>query len=412
MDLEYSPRHKTLQEEVRQFVAKHGQKSPKTGGGRKRPDQQTLDWQRRLLAEGYVGRSIPTEYGGFGAAPDVLDSAIISQEFAQAGLSPGLMNQGISMLVPTLLEVGTEEQRQRWIEPTIRGDIIWCQGYSEPGSGSDLAAAQTKAEMVEGEFVINGQKIWTSSAHYADMIFLLARSEPDESKHAGLSYLLLPMTSPGIEVRPLRTMTGRAEFNEVFFTDVRIPGDQIVMQRGDGWKVANITLKYERTMIGDPGKLMNRLLRIHELMQSTQLDGRPLMEWPAYRDRLLRLQGEVLAAKYHGMRLLSDQAQGKESGPGGIGRQIVKLAGTQLSHRLSSLAVDVLGAAGLNYQPLGEDAEDDDATTWQIDYMYDVGLLIGGGTSQIQKNIISERGLGMPREPRNLEPVTPAGRGS
>jgi alkylation response protein AidB-like acyl-CoA dehydrogenase len=361
------------------------------------------------MAKGYVGRSIPPQYGGFGAEPDVLDSAIIAEEFNQAGLSPGLMNQGISMLVPTLLEVGTEEQRQRWIEPTIRGDIIWCQGYSEPNAGSDLAAAQTRAEMVDGEFIVNGQKIWTSSAHFADMMFLLARTEPDQPKHAGLSYLLLPMTSPGLEVRPLRTMTGRAEFNEVFFSDVRVPGDQIVMQRGDGWKVANVTLKYERTMIGDPGKAMNRLLRIRELMEETRVDGRRLIEWPEYRDRLLRLQGEVLAAKYHGLRLLSDQARGDDSG---IGRQIVKLAGTQLGHRLSALAVDVLGAAGLNYEPRGEDVEDDNATTWHIDYMYDVGLLIGGGTSQIQKNIISERGLGMPREPKAANPAAPTGRGS
>ncbi|MDP6269667.1 MAG: acyl-CoA dehydrogenase family protein [Alphaproteobacteria bacterium] len=409
MDLEYSDRHKALQEEVRRFITEHGEHSPKTGGGRKRPDQQALDWQRLLLEKGYVGRSIPTEYGGLGAEPDVLVTAIIAEAFNQAGLSPGLMNQGISMLVPTLLEVGTEEQRRRWIEPTMRGDIIWCQGYSEPGAGSDLAAAQTRAEMVDGEFVINGQKIWTSSAHYADMMFLLARTEPDQPKHAGLSYLLLPMTAPGLEVRPLRTMTGRAEFNEVFFSDVTIPGDQIVMQRGDGWKVANITLKFERTMIGDPGKAMNRLLRIRELMETTVVDGRRLMEQPAFRDRLLRLQGEVLAAKYHGLRLLSDQARGEESGSGGIGRQILKLAGTQLGHRLSALAVDVLGAAGLNYEPRGEDVEDDDATTWHIDYMYDIGLLIGGGTSQIQKNIISERGLGMPREPKPASPAAKRG---
>ncbi|MAG95231.1 MAG: acyl-CoA dehydrogenase family protein [Alphaproteobacteria bacterium] len=409
MDLEYSDKHKTLQKEVRRFIAEHGQQSPKTGGGRKRPDHQVLEWQRLLLAKGYVGRSIPPQYGGFGAEPDVLDSAIIAEEFNQTGLSPGLMNQGISMLVPTLLEVGTEEQRQRWIEPTIRGDIIWCQGYSEPNAGSDLAAAQTRAEMVDGEFIVNGQKIWTSSAHFADMMFLLARTEPDQPKHAGLSYLLLPVTTPGLEVRPLRTMTGRAEFNEVFFSDVRVPGDQIVMQRGDGWKVANVTLKYERTMIGDPGKAMNRLLRIRELMEETRVDGRRLIEWPEYRDRLLRLQGEVLAAKYHGLRLLSDQARGDDSG---IGRQIVKLAGTQLGHRLSALAVDVLGAAGLNYEPRGEDVEDDNATTWHIDYMYDVGLLIGGGTSQIQKNIISERGLGMPREPKAANPATATGRGS
>ena len=182
-----------------------------------------LAWQRLLVAKGYAARTIPKTYGGFGAEPDVMEAAIIAEEFSKAGIAPGIMSQGISMLVPTLLEVGTEEQRERWIGPTIRGEVIWCQGYSEPGAGSDLANVQTKAVLDGDHFVVNGQKIWTSSAHYADWMFLLCRTEPDKPKHQGLSYLLLSMKTPGIEVRPLRTMTGKATFNEVFFTDVRVP---------------------------------------------------------------------------------------------------------------------------------------------------------------------------------------------
>ena len=397
MDLTLTDKHRALQAEVQAFIRTHGQDSPKPGGGRKRPDRKTLDWQKLLVEHGYAARSVPHDYGGFGVEPDVLDLAVIADAFSRANLYQGLTNQGISMLVPTLLEVGTEAQRRQWIGPTIRGEVIWCQGYSEPGSGSDLAAASTRAVLDGGDFVVNGQKIWTSSAHYADMMFLLCRTEPDLPKHEGLSYLLLSMRTPGIEVRPLKTMTGRNEFNEVFFTDVRVPAKQIVLGRGKGWYVANITLKHERLMIGDAGKLTHRLEQLITLLQSTSVEGRRLIDMAEFRDRLLKLQGEVLAWRAHNLRLLTEAAKGEESG---VKRMIVKYGGTMLGFRLSALAVDALGAAGLPFESLGEAAEDDDATTWNIDYMYDVGLMIGGGSNNIQKNIIGERGLGLPREPK------------
>jgi alkylation response protein AidB-like acyl-CoA dehydrogenase len=402
MDLKLTDKHRALRDEVLAFVRKHRGIAPRPGGGRKRPDAKVLEWQRLLLEHGYFARSIPREYGGFGAPQDVIEQAIIADAFSRGGVSPGIHNQGISMLVPTLLEVGTEEQRRRWVGPTVRGDIIWCQGYSEPGSGSDLAAAKTRAVVEDGHFVINGQKIWTSSAHYADMMFLLCRTEPEQSKHAGLSYLLVPMNTPGIEVRPLRTMTGRAEFNETFFTDARVPVDQIVMGRGQGWHVANVTLKYERLLLGDPNKLQQRLEAIRRMMEQLGPDGSRLLDRAEWRDRLLRLQGEVMAARHHNLRLLTEQAEGVDSG---LGRFIVKYHGTMLAHRLASLALDVLGSAGLPYEPQGESGEDDPATTWQIDYMYDIGLIIGGGSSNIQKNIIGERGLGLPREPKVTAPA-------
>jgi alkylation response protein AidB-like acyl-CoA dehydrogenase len=392
MDLSLSDKHRALQDEVRAFIREHGHKSPKLGGGRKRPDQKALDWQKLLVDHGYVARTIPREYGGHGAEPDVMEAAVIAAEFAAAGVYAGLTNQGISMLVPTLLEVGTDDQKKQWVEKTIRGDVIWCQGYSEPGSGSDLASLTTRGVLQDGHFVVNGQKIWTSSAHYADMMFLLCRTEPDKPKHDGISYLLLSMKTPGLEVRPLRTMTGRAEFNEVFFTDVRVPETQIVLGRGKGWYVANVTLKHERSMIGDAGKLNQRLEQIIALLKSNGL-----LEMAEYRDRLLRLQGEMIAWKAHSLRLLTEAAQGVDSG---VKRMIIKYGGTMLGFRLASLAVDALGTAGLPFESQGEDAEDDDATTWNIDYMYDVGLMIGGGSNNIQKNIISERGLDLPREPK------------
>jgi alkylation response protein AidB-like acyl-CoA dehydrogenase len=398
MDLTLSDRHRALQEEVRRFIAAHGHLSPPVGGGgRARPDRRALDWQARLIEHGYAARAVPREYGGYGAAPDVLEAAIIAEEFNKAGISLGIQGQGIRMLVPTLLEVGTEEQRRRWIGPTIRGETIWCQGYSEPEAGSDLASLRTRAEVVDGQFVINGQKIWTSSAHFADMMFLLCRTEPDRPKHEGISYLLVPMDAPGIEVRPLATMTGHATFNEVFFTDVRVPLDAVVLGRGQGWRVANVTLKHERMMLGDATKLMHRLHRLRLVLAETRVEGVPLLDRPQWRDRLMRLQSEVLAAKYHQMRLLSEAARGVESG---LGLLVVKYYGSTLAWRLAALAVDALGDAGLAYEPHDDVGEDSAATAWYADYMYDLGLIIGGGSSNIQKNIIAERGLGMPREPK------------
>jgi alkylation response protein AidB-like acyl-CoA dehydrogenase len=397
MQLAYSEKYRDLQREVRAFLARQGHLAPRPGGGRQKPSRKALDWQRLLLEHGYFARNIPAAYGGSGLPLDVLELAVIAEAFARANVYPGIMNQGISMLVPTLLEVGSEHQCAEYIAATIRGEMIWCQGYSEPGSGSDLAAAKTSAVVEDGHFVINGQKIWTSSAHYSDMMFLLCRTEPDRPKHQGLSYLLVPMTAPGIEVRPLVTMTGRATFNETFFTNVRVPVDNIVMGRGDGWHVANVTLKYERLLLGDANRLSSRLQRIRELMERTYVDERRVMDIAEYRDRLLRLQGEVMAAKYHGLRLLTEQARGEESG---LARLIVKYHGTLLGYRLSALAVDVLGAAGLAYDPGEEADESDEATAWHIDNMYDIGLMIGGGSTNIQKNIIGERGLGLPREPK------------
>ena len=238
------------------------------------------------------------------------------------------------------------------------------------------------------------------------MMFLLCRTERDAAKHAGLSYLLLSMKTPGIEVRPLKTMTG-SEFNEVFFTDVRVPAHQIVMGRGDGWAVANTTLQFERFAVGNVNKLVHRLQRLVEMLQRVQVDGRPLMRQAEFRTRLLRLQGEVLAWKAHQMRLLALQASGQEAG---VARMIVKVGGTMTAHRLSALAVDALGAAGTVFEPRGEGGHDDDVTTWNTDHLYDIGLLIGGGTSNIQKNIIGERGLGLPREPKTVPVAASGGR--
>jgi alkylation response protein AidB-like acyl-CoA dehydrogenase len=303
------------------------------------------------------------------------------------------------MLVPTLLELGTQEQKDAYIKPTLEGKMVWCQGYSEPGAGSDLAAVKTSAVVDGDDFIINGQKIWTSTAQFADMMFCLVRTEPDAKKHQGISYILLDMKTPGIEVRPLMTMTGHAEFNEVFFTDVRVPTHSIVGNRGEGWMVANATLTHERGMLGDPDAALSRLHSIADIMKQEQLNGASLMDNDIYRDRLVQLQGEAYAMKMNGMRLTTLSSEKKSSGMAGL---LVKLQGCELNHQMAELAIDVMGEYGMLYE---DSPFVRDRGMWQTHYMFDLGLIIGGGSAQIQKNIISERGLGMPREPKSAKPA-------
>ncbi len=393
MDLALGAEYQTFRDQLRGFLEAHRGNCPGPGATR----GQIVSWQKMLIAQGYAARTIPREYGGYGGSPDILKSRIIAEEFNRARAPGQLAGQGVSMLVPTLLEAGSEEQKRTWIGPTLTGEVIWCQGYSEPGAGSDLASLTTRAVEDGEDFVINGQKIWTSTAAQADMIFCLVRTEPDAAKHAGVSYLIFSMKTPGIEVRPLKTMTGHAEFNEVFFTDVRVPKHQIVGARGAGWRVANTTLKHERGMLGDPNAAEARLAAIIELMREEMVAGERLIDNPVMVDRLMRLQGRVLAMKSHGLRLLSAQLAEESTGLAGL---VVKLQGCELNHQLAALAIDTLGELGVLY---GASPRLRAAGSWQQRYMFDLGLIIGGGTAQIQKNIIAERGLGLPREPKPVE---------
>jgi len=403
MDLSYGPEAEAFRRELREFLERHRGDAPRGGqimaGGTRAP--ALLAWQRLLIEHGYAARTIPKQYGGYGAAPDPLVRIILDEEFARAGASAGISGQGPDMLVPTLLEHGSEAQKQRWVGPTIRGEVVWCQGYSEPNAGSDLANVQTRAVEDGADFVINGQKIWTTTAHQADMMFGLIRTEPGAAKHAGLSYLLIPMDTPGIEVRPLATMTGHAEFNEVFFTDVRVPQANVVGRRGEGWKIANTTLTHERNSLAATGQLESSLARLVELMQAETRDGKRAIDDPALRDRLLRLQAWLVAMKYHALRMLTCRLRGEPPGPAGTSEGaaglVTKLAGCELSHRIAALAIDSMGELGTLY---GGAKHERAGGLWQFHYMFSLGLIIGGGTAQIQKNIISERGLGLPREPK------------
>lgn len=392
MDLRLSPEHQEFSDGLIAFLHANRDQWPEANLPMR--DARRQAWQNQLIENGYAARTIPVQYGGYGAAPDILKSRLIAEAFAQTGAPPPMANQGISMFVPTLLEKGSEAQKREWIAPTLRSEIIWCQGYSEPGSGSDLASLRTSARIEGDDYVINGQKIWTSTAQHADMIFCLVRTESDVPKHSGISYLIFSMKTPGIEVRPLVDMTGAPNFNELFFTDVRVPRSQIVGAPGQGWAVANATLKHERGMLGDPNAGKARLLAIVELMKTETLDGERVIDNPVFRDRLVALQAEVYAMQANGLRVTTAALNGEPAGLAGL---IVKLQGCELNHQLAGLAIDVMGELGLLY---GEAPRIRDRGMWQWRFMFDLGLIIGGGTAQIQKNIIAEHGLGMPREPK------------
>jgi alkylation response protein AidB-like acyl-CoA dehydrogenase len=394
MELEYGERYEAFRRQVRSFLETHAPERP-TGSLYDSPREETVRWLSLLIEHGYWARTIPRQYGGHGAEPDLLETVIMDEEFNRAGVARGMSAQGPSMLVPTLLEHGSEAQKQAWIGPTMRGEVIWCQGYSEPGSGSDLASLQTRAKEDGDDFLINGQKIWTSTADLADMIFVLVRTELDAPKHAGISYVLLSMQTPGIEIQPLRTMSGDLgdnSFNQVFFSDVRVPQANIVGRRGEGWKIANTTLKHERNSLNANAE--GTLMRLMRLMRSETVNGVPAMASPIYRDRLMKLQARVLSMKHHAMRMLTCSL--KDASPGVAGL-IVKLQNCQLNYDIAALAIDVMGELGGLYDHTRYER---DRGFWQSHSILSLGLIIGGGTAQIQKNIIAERGLGMPREPK------------
>jgi alkylation response protein AidB-like acyl-CoA dehydrogenase len=393
MDLSFSPEYEAFRQEVAGILAASAHLAP-TNDDKGMKNPKRMAWQKLLIEKGLAARTIPTEYGGYGAEPDILKSRIIAEEFARSGLPRAMSNQGISMLVPTLLELGTPEQKAAYIRPTLHGEMIWCQGYSEPGAGSDLAALRTAAVEDADDYVINGSKIWTSTAKQADMIFCLVRTDPAAKKHHGISYILFSMETPGIEVRPLVDMTGAANFNEVFFTDVRVPKSGIVFEANKGWQVANATLTHERGMLGDPNATKARLVELVELMKRETVNGARLIDNPLLRDRLLKLQGEVYAMQANGLRITTHNLKQESAGLAGL---VVKLMGCELNHEIARLAIDALGELGIMYEE-GDHLRADGS--WQARYMYDLGLIIGGGTAQIQKNIIAERGLGLPREPR------------
>jgi alkylation response protein AidB-like acyl-CoA dehydrogenase len=402
MNLHFGEKYEKLRAEARAFCAASW---PLTGAEAALPErEQAIAWRKRALAAGLLHRTVPRAYGGAGIEPDVMAETVIRQEFDRAGVPHRGSVQGTHMLVPTLLECGTEEQRREYIAPTLSGELTWCQGYSEPGSGSDLASLQSRAELVGDEWVLNGQKIWTSQATETDMMFGLFRTEPGAPKHAGISYLLIPMRTKGIDARPLTMMQGGVDFCEVFFDDVRIPAKNIVGRRGEGWKVTRATLKHERMLIGDSTGARMSYDALVALARQVQKNGRPALEDPVVRQQLAEAAGYVATQEWAVARMLS-AIHRNEDAKAMSEMLMAKLLGTNTQQRLAKLALELLPAEGLR-EPSGEDVvmgiKPFTPGRWVSHYMFSLAGAIAGGASNIQRNIIGERVLGLPRDQRPL----------
>jgi alkylation response protein AidB-like acyl-CoA dehydrogenase len=393
MDLELSLEESRFQAGARRWLEANVPKRASGAGPREDADPARVArlkaWQKKLHAAGYVAIGWPPEFGGRSAT--LMEQTILGEEMARAR-APGLLGMmGIQMVGPTLMRWGTDEQKRRFLPKILSADEIWCQGYSEPGSGSDLASLQTRAVRDGDHFVVSGQKIWTSNAQIADWMFCLVRTNPAAPKHAGISYVLIPMKTPGITVRPLLQMTGDAGFNEVFFDGVRVPVENLVGPEGEGWKVANTTLAHERNMLGSTTQTQGLFDGLLRLARRTRRGGRPVAEDPLVRQRLAELKIAVEALRWNAYRNLTSALRGRAAG---IEASVTKLATTELNHELARTAIELMGLAGPLYRG---SRHLEDGGLWPYQFMFSLGMIIGGGTSQIQKNIIAQRGLGLPR---------------
>jgi alkylation response protein AidB-like acyl-CoA dehydrogenase len=351
-------------------------------------------WQRRLFDAGYAGISWPTEYGGRGATPS--EELIFLEETERAG-APYVGCNFVSTLHagPTIAAEGTPEQRARYLPPILRGDNVWCQGFSEPEAGSDLASLRTRAVRDGDHYVVSGQKIWTSHAQVADFCELLVRTDPDAPKHRGITWIVMPMDSPGIDVRPMRTLTGESEFSEMFLDEVRVPVENVVGAEHDGWRVAMVTFSFERgtAFVSELLGSMRLLTDLVEIARKT-----PLHSGTAWDDAGIRRELTVIGAELDAQWALTKRnvSRAARHGSPGVGGSIFKLAYHETRERMGEVALQVLGRARLALDdPTGLSARHLDHVHQRL---YALSLSIAAGTAQIQRNIVGERLLGLPKE--------------
>jgi len=351
------------------------------------------DFQRRLFDGGYTAMHYPKDYGGQGKT--LMEEVIVSQTLFSTCPElrfPGVVTHG--MAVPTIFICGNEEQKREFLPKIMDGTHIWCQGFSEPDAGSDVANVSTRAVREDDYYIINGQKVWTSFAHLADYCILLVRTDPAVAKHKGLSYFLLDMKSKGVEVRPMTQITGEAEFNELFFDDVRVPLEMRVGEEGQGWQIAITTLMFER-VLGDAimgAAYETNIQKMIELASQTRRSGRPVIHDPVFRQQLAQAYIEVMVLKYHGLRSLSSQLKSKIPGPEG---SIGKLLWSEPNQRITEAAI---GMQGPNGQIMGGSPWTIQDGYWQYSFLRSKGNTIEAGSSEILRNIIGERVLGLPKD--------------
>jgi len=395
MDLNPTAEDRAFRTEVRRWLERNVPTS----------DAKTLDerkaWHRKLYEAGYVGMLWPKEYGGWGRTP--MQQAIVQDEMARLGAPPPINGLGIGFIGPTIIVHGTDWQKQRYLKKMLTAEEIWCQLYSEPNAGSDLASLKTRAEDQGDHFLVNGQKIWTSSGPIADWGILLARTDGKAAKHKGISCVLLHMRQPGVEVRPLRQITGSSLFSEVFMTNARAEKRDLIGNLNQGWEIAQTTLGWERGA-NSLGRVTRYAVAFNQLVRATKelrRGGKPLLEDAAVRARLGKAYAELEVQRYAALRVLSAL---QNSDSPGAASSITKLSYTEFEKRYFELALEILGPYG-QLVSAREEFEDIDTSsgepgTWATAFLWSRAGTIYSGSSEIQKNIIGERVLGLPKEVR------------
>jgi alkylation response protein AidB-like acyl-CoA dehydrogenase len=395
MDFGFSEQEERYRARVRAFL--QANLSEIWGEEGQRPTDETTrlkllrQWQKRLFDHGFVGMAWPREYGGQGATQ--IEQAIFYEEMARSRAPVAINPVGINLVGPTLIAHGSEAHKQRFLPKILSGEHIWCQLFSEPNAGSDLAALRTRAELSGDEFVVNGQKIWSSFAHYADWGILLARTDPAAPKHRGISYFLVDMKTPGVNPRPLHQMSGSSEFCETFLDNVRIPRENLVGQINEGWRVATTTLSNERgtTTLATMIRFQRTFDELVELARSIIRAGRPATEDPIVRSRLAEFYIDLQKLRYSAFRAFSSILKGGSPGPEG---STLKLHWSEFHQRMQEFAMELQGSAS---QLMRDSPHAIRNGLWQYTFLWSRSDTIYAGTSEIQRNIIAQRVLGLPK---------------
>jgi alkylation response protein AidB-like acyl-CoA dehydrogenase len=397
MDLNYAPEDLEFRQATRRwFTEKTPRTEPKTLAERKA-------WHRTMYDAGYVGMLWPTDYGGRGATP--MRQAIVQDEMARASAPPPINGLGIGFIGPTIIVHGTEAQKKRYLRKMLTAEEIWCQLYSEPNAGSDLAGLKTRAEDAGDHFVVNGQKIWTSSGPIADWGILLARTDAKAPKHKGISCFLFDMRQPGVEVRPLKQITGSSLFSEVFMTNARAEKADLIGKLNGGWEIAQTTLGYERGA-NSLGRVTRYLMAFHQLVKSVKeltRNGKPLIDDPVVRAKLGKAFAELEVQRYAALRVLAALSKGE---PISAASSITKLSYTEFEKRFFEIGVEILGPWGQLMPGSPDDVTEEVSTssgepgTFATAFLWSRAGTIYSGSSEIQKNVIGERVLGLPKEIR------------
>jgi len=391
MEFGFSPEEEAFRQKVRAFLK---QELPADWEGREAFEEAGEEQRRfarafvkRLAQQGWLCMAWPKEYGGGGATH--VEQLIFKEESGYAGAPAGDVF-GVGMAGPTLIVFGTEAQKKQHLPGIASAEVIWCQGFSEPGAGSDLASLQTKAVEQGDYFVVNGQKIWSTGAHQANWMFMLCRTDPEAPRHRGISYLLVDMKTPGITVRPLVNAVNSHDFNEVFFDEVKVPRENLVGDKNAGWYVAAATLDFERSSIGDATAARRSLERMVQWARDTKVDGVSVYDDPTVRAKLAEMAIEIEISRMLSYRVTWMQAQGIIPN---YEASEAKLFASELLQRLANAGMQMMGLAG----QLWRDPRGPLSGRMPVGYVGSIGITLAGGTSEIQRNIIAQRGLGLPR---------------